>query len=261
MLGRLLEFSIASTDILASYEFYRSLGYSGLDSADVYPHRYGVVSDGRIVLGLHEADLPALALTYVHPDLSRHARALRDAGVPLSIQQLSDDNFNELSLTDPSGLTVRLLEARTFSPGGALPPTLTGWFEELAVPARDLALSAAFWERLGFIRMDDEPGFATLTSDHLSLTLHAAGVTPRPWLRFSVDDLEATRTRLDVARHRFRNASRVPGRRWTESRRARGHTVAARTGGALNLAFGRTWSRTVAILFQASRPQGGADGG
>lgn len=199
MLGRFLELSVATGDILGSYEFYRRLGFTGADAAEVYPYRYGVVTDGRVALGLHEAALPALSLTFVLPDLATRLPLLRGAGITTSYEHLSDERFNELGLVDPDGNVVRLIEARTYSPVDHRSATLAGWFEELVLPVRDLAASVAFWERLGFIRTDEEAASASLTSDHLSLALRAGLPRPTPWLHFTVEDPGACRARLDAA--------------------------------------------------------------
>jgi len=196
VLGRFLEFSIATTDILASYEFYRVLGFTGIDASDIYAHRYGVVTDGRIALGLHEADLPELSLTYVHPELARHARTLRDTGLAPSYERLSDERLHEIGLEHADGVALRLLEARTFSPVDRVRMARVGWFEDLVLPTRDIDASVAYWERLGFIRIGDDTQQATLTSDHLSLAIRAGLRTARPALHFTVDEVDPVRDAL-----------------------------------------------------------------
>jgi hypothetical protein len=70
MFGRLLELSIATTDITASIAFYERLGFSQLITNDALPHRYGVLSDARLHLGLHEYSRPGPAVTFVRPDVA-----------------------------------------------------------------------------------------------------------------------------------------------------------------------------------------------
>lgn len=198
MLGRLLELSIATQDILRSWEFYRALGFATVDGYEVYPYRYGVVTDGRIALGLHETQGPGLALTYVHPELARHARALREAGLVPTHERLSDEHLHELSLDAGDGVAVRLLEARTFSPAPKSARSGAGWFEELVLPARDVVAGAARWEQLGYVRIDGDDARATLTSDHLSLALLADSRGARAALRFAIDDARLARDALDA---------------------------------------------------------------
>lgn len=197
MLGRLLEFSVQAPDVLAAYEFYRALGYTGIEAADIYSYPYGVVSDGRIAIGLHGShSLAPLSLTYVLPELQSHAHELRERGIAPTLERLTDERFNELAIEDPEHFPLRLLEARTFSPVSDAPRSLCGWFEELLLPVRDLARSVAFWERLDFIQVAGAPGSASLTSDDLSLTLVEGARWAGPWLRFTVEDLDATQAAL-----------------------------------------------------------------
>ena len=54
MLGRFLEFSIHTPDILQSLGFYKLLGFQELEIGDVWSHKYAVVSDGELNIGLHD---------------------------------------------------------------------------------------------------------------------------------------------------------------------------------------------------------------
>jgi hypothetical protein len=55
-IGRFLEFAVQTPDILESLHFYKSLGFTELESADIYPHKYAVVSDGELNIGLHDRE-------------------------------------------------------------------------------------------------------------------------------------------------------------------------------------------------------------
>ncbi len=55
MPGRFHELSIATADIRASLDFYESLGFWQAPTGDAWHHPYAVVTDGRVVLGLHAA--------------------------------------------------------------------------------------------------------------------------------------------------------------------------------------------------------------
>lgn len=198
MLGRLLELSIATRDILRSYEFYRALGFTGADAADTYPYRYGVLTDGRIAIGLHEADVPELSLTFVRPDLAAFLPSLRAAGLQPAFAHLSDERFHEIGLAMEGGVSLRLVEARTYSPVETARPSLAGWFEDLVLPVRDTARVSACWEQAGFVPVEGTGGDnAALTSDHLSLALRSDRLLARAALRYCVNDLDATRRVLD----------------------------------------------------------------
>ena len=51
VLGRFLEYSLATPDIRASLDFYTKLGFSQAEVGEAWPHPYAVVTDGRICLG------------------------------------------------------------------------------------------------------------------------------------------------------------------------------------------------------------------
>ena len=46
MLGRFLEFSVQTGDIIDSLGFYKLLGFHEIEIGDVLQHKYAVVSDG-----------------------------------------------------------------------------------------------------------------------------------------------------------------------------------------------------------------------
>ncbi|MEO8445439.1 MAG: hypothetical protein ABI567_10585 [Gammaproteobacteria bacterium] len=114
-LGHFLEISVPAPDLAASLDFWLRLGFSELRVNDIRPRGYAAVTDGQIVVGLHALGLEEPALTFVKPDLARHARALVDAGTELEFQRLDNDQFNEVGLRTPDGHLLLLLEAPTFS--------------------------------------------------------------------------------------------------------------------------------------------------
>ena len=63
-LGRYLEFSLRTPDIIESLGFYKLLGFTELEIGDVWPHKYAVVTDGVLCIGLHDAhfDEPSVTL-------------------------------------------------------------------------------------------------------------------------------------------------------------------------------------------------------
>src|SRR5271169_5332169 len=75
--GRFLEFGIATRDIGASVQFYEQLGFRQLLTGDVWQHRYGVLTDGRLVIGLHERRGADFSITFVQPELASHVPGLR----------------------------------------------------------------------------------------------------------------------------------------------------------------------------------------
>ncbi len=177
MFGRFLEASLTTSDIAASVGFYERLGFTQLTTGDTWQHPYGVLSDGRLCIGLHQRRGPVPLLSFVRPELAQHVHELRAAGFEPHYTRLGEEDFHELQLHDPAGLGIALLEARTFSPPRHdHAPSLCGWFNACSTPTLDADTVRAFWEHAGFIALDtpDDP-FAqlALTSDTLTLTLHA----------------------------------------------------------------------------------------
>ncbi len=131
------------------WRIYESLGFVQLPVGDTWKHAYGVVTDGRIVLGLHAYPFDSPALTFVHPGLSMHAPRVRELGVELAFAKLGEEQFHELGFKDPDGQMITLLEARTHSPVGRGPApgdSQLGHFAEVCLPVADLQRSRAFWE-------------------------------------------------------------------------------------------------------------------
>lgn len=213
MLGRFLEISVHAPDIQASLEFYESLGFQQTSVSETWPYPYAVVTDGRLFLGLHGAFIRSPALTFVLPQLSRSIDALREAGIQFDQERLGTDVFNQAAFTDPAGICVSVIEARTFSPSAtdADIATTCGYFTEFGIPVRDAAASRAFWEPLGFVAMDEEslPFSRTpVTSDHLNLGLYRTRALRQPVLTFEDPDM---RERLARLRERgFRLSDEMP---------------------------------------------------
>lgn len=183
MLGQFLEFSIATQPLAPSAAFFESLGFREATTADTLAHPYAAFFEANVTFGLHERDAASPALTFVRPDLRHYVRALRRLRIELDEVQLADDEFNRVAFRDPTGQTVVLLEARTFTPGTWQPQDVCacGTFLEYSVPAEDLAAARAFWEALGLTAVaegDTPHGFVRLGGHGLVLGLHAAHFQP-----------------------------------------------------------------------------------
>lgn len=145
-IGRFLEFSVRTPDIIESLHFYKLLGFEELEIGEVWSHKYAVVSDGVLSIGLHDREFESPAVTFIQPELAKHARSMSDHGFNFTHMQLGEDSFNELRLTDKDGHGIMMLEARTFT--GADEDdndSLCGNWFELTLPARDAMHAARFW--------------------------------------------------------------------------------------------------------------------
>lgn len=200
MLGRFLEFSVATPDIAASFDFYSRLGFAQVPAGDAWPHPYAVLTDGRIHIGLHATEPDTPQLTFVRPLLLQAADSLERLGIEFDLRRLGSDQFNELGWRDPGGHRVRLLEARTFSPARQLTnASLCGDFLEVALAAADADSAKLWWERLGFVGLDERDGrldHICCMSDTLNVGLYAPQAIAAPTLVFEALALAPLRAQL-----------------------------------------------------------------
>ncbi|HKR84956.1 MAG TPA: hypothetical protein VJS37_12315 [Terriglobales bacterium] len=208
MLGRFLEFGIATADIRASVEFYERLGFTQAQTGDIWPHPYGVLTDGRVYIGLHQRRIESPVVTFVRPGIAGHAQSLERAGIGLSTVSVGDDVFNELAFRDPAGNAVRLLEARTYSPVDRSPLESSGCgeFSGISLPAVDFERVGGFWQMLGLSPGEEESApypHLPLGGEDFMLTLHRPRFFAEPLLVFRdgamAERLERLRE-LDIGR-------------------------------------------------------------
>lgn len=201
LLGTFHELSLAVPDVRASVDFYERLGFSQASTTDTYQHPYGVLTDGRLVIGLHQRPGPATVLTFVRPGVAAALPAFANAALELTVCRTGDEVFNEVGFEDPFGHAVAVLEARTYSPPDR-PETavsLCGDFAEVSLPASDFATAQAFWEPLGFVAAEEAQApypHLALTSDHLDISFHRPRLHLQPMLVFREPGMAARIERL-----------------------------------------------------------------
>ncbi len=159
-IGRFLEFAVRTPDILESLHFYKTLGFAELEIGDIWPHKYAVVTDGELNIGLHDREFDAPSITFVQQDIAKHARSMTDHGFQFSYMQLDEDTFNELAFSDRDGHTVSMLEARTFHLSEETGnDSLCGRWFELSLPVRDALRAAQFWAPIAptVLELREEP--------------------------------------------------------------------------------------------------------
>jgi len=201
LLGTFHEASIAVADVRGSIEFYERLGFIHATTNDTLAHPYGVLTDGRLFVGLHQRSGASPVLTFVRPGIAEALSAFAAAGLALSFARTGEDVFNELGLLDPFGHALAVLEARTYSPvpRARARVSLCGDFSEVSLPVTDFAAAQAFWESLGFVAAGEtqEPyPHLPLTSDYLDVSFHPPRVCERPMLVFRDPDMRARIARL-----------------------------------------------------------------
>lgn len=192
--GRFHELSLATDDIRASVEFYERLGFSQTATTDTYAHPYGVLTDGTLYLGLHQRRAASPILTFVRPGVAASLAEFAALGIELTLCRTGEEVFNEIGFEGPHGESVRVIEARTYSPAerGQSEVSRCGDFAEVSLPATDFAAARAFWEPLGFVATDEtETPYVRLplTSDHLELAFHRPRTFEAPVLVFRAADM------------------------------------------------------------------------
>ena len=203
MLGQFLEFSVYAPDIIEALAFYKTLGFSELQSGDIWPHKYAVVSDGKLCIGLHDRPLEEPALTFVHRDLATHARAMSDHGFDFCLLKIDNDVFNELGFRDLDGHMISLIEARTFTPPDEdVDESICGEWFELSLPAKDAMRAGRFWAPLApaMIELREEPTpHLRFDAAGMPLGLSEHNALKQPSLCFVCGDLSSVLS--DVERH------------------------------------------------------------
>lgn len=191
-LGRFLEFSVQTPEILESLHFYKTLGFVELEIGDMWPHKYAVVSDGELNIGLHDRELDAPSITFVQQDIAKHARAMTDHRFEFSYMQLDEDAFNELRFSDRDGHVITMLEARTFHLSeDAENDSLCGSWFELTLPVRDALRAAQFWAPIAptLLEMREEPTtHMRFEADGVPLGLSESIAVKTPSLCFKCPD-------------------------------------------------------------------------
>ncbi|MBV8341532.1 MAG: hypothetical protein JO173_04050 [Gammaproteobacteria bacterium] len=201
LLGTFHEVSVAVEDVGAAVEFYERLGFAQAHTTDAFNHPYGVLTDGRLFIGVHGREGPSPVLTFVRPGIAGSLPALAAAGIQLTRCRTGAEEFNEIAFADPFGHMVAVLEARTYSPvtRGAAATSACGDFAEVSLPAEDFCAARSFWEPLGFVTVGEAlvpHPHLPLTSDQLDVSFHRAGACREPLLVFRDASMPARIARL-----------------------------------------------------------------
>lgn len=190
MIGQFLEISVQARDIAASADFWQRAGLRHAVVGDTWPHRYAVLTDGRLVIGLHDYEFDSPSLTFVKPAVADSVPALKALGVAFDFEKTGTEQFNEAGFRDPAGQVVTLLEARTYSPPwqDGPPGGLFGHFVAYAWPAADVTATIGFWEQLGLV-VDRDIRPQRIVAGGITLAPGAA--SGGPTLLFRCPDAEA----------------------------------------------------------------------
>lgn len=202
LLGTFHEVSFAVEDVRGAVEFYERLGFTQAATTDSFTHAYGVLSDGRLSIGLHRRTGPSPVLTFVRPDIAGSIALYAAAGIELTVCRTGDEVFNQIGFEDPFGHALAVLEARTYSPVARALREVSqcGDFAELSLPVTNFSAARTFWERLGFVAADEAEQpypHLPLTSDYLDVSFHHPRLCERAMLVFRDRDMRSRIARLE----------------------------------------------------------------
>ena len=202
--GQFLEFSIPTHDVQESLNFYRELGFSELRVGDIRNYHYGVVSDGRIAIGLHAGGIEEPALSFVKSDVVAYFQRVTAKGGELFLSRLGSEDFHEIGMHTPDGHSLIIMEARTFSQAhlSELSLPIMGHCVEISLGCHDLDNETRYWTDAGFIANgstdDDIPDDTIeLLTPGLRLGLRTDLPGGRTALRFAPDNFDHALERLE----------------------------------------------------------------
>jgi len=211
-IGQFLELSVHTTNILESLHFYKTLGFVELEIGDMWPHKYAVVSDGELNIGLHDRDIEEPAITFVQPGLAKHARSMTDHGFNFSFMQITEDAFNELRFSDHDQHLVAMLEARTFNLNeDAENDSKCGRWFELTLPVKDAVSAARFWAPIvpALLEVREEPTtHMRFDADGVPLGLSESIALSAPSLCFKCPDRQEL---MDLIEQQGMTFEKFPG--------------------------------------------------
>lgn len=139
-----LELAVPCDDVLEALRWFQGLGFTELSSNDAWHYPYAAVTDGQITLGLHSAAHAGLATVVVLPALAKTALNLADSEYLVQMH-IDQEDFNTVDLSDHDEHSLKLVEARTYSPPADTPAARLGSLLEWTLPVRDAVTSAQFW--------------------------------------------------------------------------------------------------------------------
>jgi predicted lactoylglutathione lyase len=198
--GQFLELSVPTHDIQESLNFYHKLGFSELPVGDVRDYHYGVITDGRIAIGLHADGIDEPALTFVKYDVASSLHQVAPKEDTLSFTRLGTESFHEIGLYTPDEHMVIMIEARTFSQAdlSVLPAPVTGYAVEISLGCRDIENAASYWTDAGFTaNHNSEDEMVELLTPGLRLGLRTDLSPGQIALRFAPNELQQALDSLD----------------------------------------------------------------
>ena len=104
--GTFHEFSVAVDDVRGALEFYERLGFTQAPASDTWQHPYGVLTDGRLFLGLHRRGAPSPTLTFVRPGIAENLSEFTARGIELTRCHTGDEILSLFEGLHREGSTI-----------------------------------------------------------------------------------------------------------------------------------------------------------
>ena len=208
-LGEVTAFTITTTDLEKSLNYYQRLGFSELFRTD-FPFPLIQISDGGIMIMLREGTKPYIALTYYVKEIDSVVSELESTGVvvqriptpsPMVKRFLfqTEEGFN-LTLVSyvegfvqPAGKTLLTMPPSDYSKPEKYTNQTCGLFGEYALPVKNMGQSIVFWEKLGFKTLSQRttPFPWAILSDGLSIIgLHETTQFDTPIITYFAPDMK-----------------------------------------------------------------------
>jgi catechol 2,3-dioxygenase-like lactoylglutathione lyase family enzyme len=211
--------TINTPDLEASVDFYKKIGFSELFRGD-FPFPLVELTDGQIQIMLRQTPEKYFALTYYPRDIEAMAAELVALGIEPFEQANAESDYLKFfrfkmpddfvvslvmfieSFTQPVGPTMLTMAQEDYFKPEKYTNQVAGMFGELAYPVKDLDVSIAFWEKLGFkvLSKYGSPRPWAILSDGLNVVgLHQADDFDQPAITYFASDMKDRIEKLKAA--------------------------------------------------------------
>ncbi|MBV9987892.1 MAG: VOC family protein [Chitinophagaceae bacterium] len=208
--GHVSAITITTPDLERSFAFYRQLGFTELMRMDM-PFAFIQITDGALLIMLRKDPVPYIALTYYVLDLTKRVTELEAAGIAFvetpkpgafvrKYVLRSPDGMNISfvdngmgGFTQPEGKSMLTMAPQDYSNPEKYTNKVCGMFGEFACPVKDLDVSIAFWEKLGFqvlSKMASPYPWAILSDGIAVVGLHQTEQFSAPRITFFAMDMK-----------------------------------------------------------------------
>ena len=182
---------ITTTNLDSSVALYEKLGFPKIASNE-FPVPWAQVSDGSLLIMLRKDATPYIGLTYYSDDVDKQVAQLEKDGIVFSKKPTAGDAIKRYYISSPDGFTIVMsnnlggfsqptgitmltMSPADFNTADKYPNKQSGVFGEFAQPVADIAVSVAFWKKLGFkasAEMKEPYPHVILTDGLMILGLH-----------------------------------------------------------------------------------------